>query len=89
MFFVYDTRAPRKLYRAPKRPPDPTAMWVRHASARVYLMHVRRTATFEQRAQIEEELAVCEHKLSYWERKPGWDVRYAQLALVALRNQRN
>jgi hypothetical protein len=68
---------------------NPTTQWIKHAANRAYLLHAQRAANFEQRVQIEHELTICERKLTFWQRFPNWDQRCAQLALVALRNQRN
>lgn len=66
---------------------DPTKQWLKHYSNQLYLQFIASKGDRLERWQANKELAICQRKLDYWAKRPGFDQEDATAGANLLKKQ--
>lgn len=88
MFFVYDDTERPKGFSGGKIL-DPHKPYIKHLGNWFFLRHICMNGSIQDKFQATKEMIICERKLDYWYRKPGFDPNKVTAELSTLRKQWN
>jgi hypothetical protein len=83
----YDLNPPRADNSKPFDPTrcDAVKLWAGHFRNSLTLTFFLQNGTTREKHDASKELEVCERKMKYWERQPGFDRHAAQLAAAEIK----
>jgi hypothetical protein len=72
MAIIYDESARGNFSNVSIGRMDGTKAYLRHFENKLYLGFIAKNGTRDEKWQAEKELAICERKLSFWEKHPNF-----------------
>lgn len=66
---------------------NPNKPWATHASNWYYLKFVYAKGNILEKRAAQKELLICERKMAFWERHPGWSIEESGKVLSKLQSE--
>lgn len=89
MFFYSDQKQPFSGSPSAIWEMDGTRQYLQHYDNMLYLKFVANNsrASFQERAQAEKEMKICQRKLDFWQRHPNYDKSRAMQGCLDLKKK--
>jgi hypothetical protein len=89
MHFIYDDNSVRTAFSSSVSYNDINAVakWARHFANSMQLKFFMQHGTTQEKLQAQHELAICERKMTYWQRHPNYSVQAAAQQATEIKKQ--
>ena len=86
-FLVYSDTEPKTAFTGSLSSINPNRAFKNHLENWFFLKLTLRNGNMIDRHQASKELAICDRKLEYWQRKPEFDMKQAEKDIAELRSR--
>jgi hypothetical protein len=84
-YLIYNESEPKR--HVPLGRLNPNRQYRKHLENWFFLKLILRNGNIVERHQASKELAICDRKLEYWQKRSNFDTKQAELDLIELKKQ--